>query len=69
MPGRPPLPSEVRHQIVADIAKSHSPNTQRDLLMAENNLEQRMKQPAYFNYPTPTRENLPAFPQVLKTLL
>ena len=64
LPSRPPLPVEMRPKLVADIASSHSPNTQRDMLEAEHNLEQRMKQPAFFNYPTPTHETLPAFPQV-----
>ncbi|XP_053383532.1 uncharacterized protein LOC123535830 isoform X2 [Mercenaria mercenaria] len=63
LPSRPPLPVEMRHQIVEDIAKTHSPNTQRDMITAENNLELRMKQPTFFNYPTPVQESLPAFPQ------
>ena len=54
----------MRKQIVEDIAKSHSPNHQRELILAETMLEQRMKQPAYFSYPTPTRDTPPNFPQV-----
>ena len=64
LPSRPPLPAEMRHQIVEDIAKSRSPNTQNEMLTAENNLERRMNQPSFFNYPTPTQESLPSFPQV-----
>ncbi|XP_060565630.1 uncharacterized protein LOC132724715 isoform X3 [Ruditapes philippinarum] len=63
LPSRPPLPAEMRHQIVEDIAKTRSPNTQNEMIIAENNLERRMNQPAFFNYPTPTQESLPSFPQ------
>ncbi|KAH3884543.1 hypothetical protein DPMN_008526, partial [Dreissena polymorpha] len=63
LPSRPPLPAEMRPRLVEDIAKTHSPNTQREMIMAERNLELRMKQPSFFNYPTPDREALPKFPQ------
>ncbi|XP_052798632.1 uncharacterized protein LOC128230418 isoform X11 [Mya arenaria] len=63
LPSRPPLPVEMRPKLVEDIASSRSPNTQKEMLMAERNLETRMQQPSFFNYPTPTRESLPAFPQ------
>ena len=53
LPSRPPLPVEMRHLIVEDIAQNRTPNTQSDILTAERNLELRMQQPAYFDYPTP----------------
>ncbi|KAK3598782.1 hypothetical protein CHS0354_020894 [Potamilus streckersoni] len=51
-PRRPPLPAAVRQQIVQEIAQASTPQTQKDLLQAEQNLEHRMQQPAYFDYPT-----------------
>ncbi|KAL3842023.1 hypothetical protein ACJMK2_020093, partial [Sinanodonta woodiana] len=51
-PRRPPLPAAVRQQIVQEIAQASTPQTQKDILQAEQNLEHRMQQPAYFDYPT-----------------
>ncbi|XP_063401639.1 uncharacterized protein LOC134685636 isoform X4 [Mytilus trossulus] len=53
-PNRPPLPTAVRQQIVEEIAEAKTPHTSQEILDAERNLEVRMQQPAFFNYPTPT---------------
>ncbi|XP_052065774.1 uncharacterized protein LOC127705489 isoform X8 [Mytilus californianus] len=53
-PNRPPLPTAVRQQIVEEIAQAKTPHTSQEILDAERNLEVRMQQPAFFNYPTPT---------------
>ena len=47
-----------------DIAQNKTPNTQNDMLTAERNLELRMQQPSYFDYPTPRQEAFPSMPQV-----
>lgn len=65
LPQRPPLPVELRHLIVEDIAQNKTPNTQNDMLTAERNLELRMQQPAYFDYPTPRQEAAPQMPTVM----
>lgn len=54
IPNRPPLPTSVRQQIVEEIAQAKTPHTSQEILDAERNLEVRMQQPAFFNYPTPT---------------
>lgn len=54
IPNRPPLPTAVRQQIVEEIAEAKTPHTSQEILDAERNLEVRMQQPAFFNYPTPT---------------
>ena len=64
LPSRPPLPAEMRHLIVEDIAQNKTPNTRNDMLVAERNLELRMQQPAYFDYPTPRQEAVPHMAQV-----
>ena len=48
-----------------DIAQNKTPNTQNDILTAERNLELRMQQPAYFDYPTPRLEAAPQMPTVI----
>lgn len=53
VPQRPPLPTSVRKQIVEEIAQAKTPRTSEEILEAERNLETRMQQPSYFNYPTP----------------
>ena len=54
LPNRPPLPTAVRSQIVEELAKSKTPTTSHELLEAEKAVTQRMMQPPFFDYPTPT---------------